>query len=271
MGVAKKFMTWLNGDDDDDEDLEDEYADDEYEDEEYEEEEKPSVFARLKARFLPNNKPETEEEDDDEDTEAAAAQEPARSNLASRNTLLTAGAYKDVQRSETSYANTVNRQAAASTQFSHATAQPSYQAAQRTTTAYPTNSGTQFTPAASQSAYPQKTPLAPSKERTASLNPSANVPQKQFSVMKPTSFEDSSSIVDVLRNGKAIIVNFEGANPALSQRIMDFVCGCIYTIDGQILQISGYIFIVAPKDVDITGDYTAFLQQDSFGVPTFRQ
>ncbi|MBR6019590.1 MAG: cell division protein SepF [Lachnospiraceae bacterium] len=254
MGVGKKFLTWLNGDDEDDEDLDDDYA--EYEDDDEEEgEAKPSLFARLKAKVFPNKGNEEDEYDDEADDEVVA-QEPAKSNLTSKNTILTAGTYNSIQRSETNYQNTVNRQAQASTQFSHASQpayqQPAYQAAQ-------------------QPAYPQKTPLAPTKERTASLNPTANVPQKQFSVMKPTSFEDSSSIVDVLRNGKAIIVNFEGANPALSQRIMDFVCGCIYTIDGQILQISGYIFIVAPKDMDITGDYTAFLQQDSFGVPTFRQ
>ncbi|MBR7020765.1 MAG: cell division protein SepF [Lachnospiraceae bacterium] len=267
MGVGKKFLTWLNGEDDEDEDLEDEFDDDaEYEDDEEDGEHKPSIFARLKARFLPNKANDEEEDDDEASAEEVAQKEPAKSNLASRNTLLTASAYRDVQRSETGYANTVNRQAAASTQFSHATTQPAYQ--QQSTTFRP---AVPQSAASTQPAYPQKTPLAPTKERTASLNPTANVPQKQFSVMKPTSFEDSSSIVDVLRNGKAIIVNFEGSNPGLSQRIMDFVCGCIYTIDGQILQISGYIFIVAPKDMDITGDYTAFLQQDSFGVPTFRQ
>lgn len=252
MGIFKKFTTWLNGDDDDDEELEDEYDDAEYEDDEYEEDNKPSLFARLKARFFPNRS-DDEEDDDDEAAPEEIAQEPARSNLAAKNTLLTAGTYSDVRRSETNYANTVNRQAAASSQFSR----PAASSISNATLGQP--------------GYPQKAPLAPTKERTAALNPTANVPQKQFSVMKPTSFEDSSSIVDVLRNGKAIIVNFEGGSPALSQRIMDFVCGCIYTIDGQILQISGYIFIVAPKDMDITGDYTAFLQQDSFGVPTFRQ
>ena len=255
MGAFKKFVTWLNGEEEDDEDLDADYGE-EYEEDDEDAEEKPSFFARLKGKIFPNRSNE-DDEDELEETPAAPA-EPARSNLASQNTLLTAGTYSDVRKSETNYTNTVNRQAAASSQFSHT--QQTYQQ-----TAY------QAAPAAQQPAYPQKTPLAPSKDRTATLNPTANVPQKQFSVMKPTSFEDSSSIVDVLRNGKAIIVNFEGFNPAISQRIMDFVCGCIYTIDGQILQISGYIFIVAPKDMDITGDYTAFLQQDSFGVPTFRQ
>lgn len=263
MGAFKKFVTWLNGDEEDDEDLDAEY-DEEYEDEEDEGEAKPSLFARLKSKVFPKRTIENDEDEADDEEESVSA-EPARSNLASQNTLLTAGAYSDVRKSETNYANTVNRQAAASSQFSHASQQTAFQPK------YQQNSYQASATAAQQPSYPQKTPFSPAKDRTASLNPTANAPQKQFSVMKPTSFEDSSSIVDVLRNGKAIIVNFEGFSPAISQRIMDFVCGCIYTIDGQILQISGYIFIVAPKDMDITGDYTAFLQQDSFGVPTFRQ
>ncbi|MBR5712543.1 MAG: cell division protein SepF [Lachnospiraceae bacterium] len=254
MGILSKFSNWFNGDDD--EDLDEEYENYVYEesgedaDDDDDEEEKPSLFARLKARFIRSDD-ELDDEEDDEDEDDVPAYEQ-RSNLASQNTRLTASRNSNlrqvVSQREHAYTNTVNRQASAAGTFAQ---RQSY--------------------AAQNASYPQKTPLVASPERTASLNAAANSPQKQFSVMKPTSFEDSSSIVDVLRNGKAIIVNFEGFSPAISQRIMDFICGCIYTIDGQILQISGYIFIVAPKDVDITGDYTAFLQQDSFGVPTFRQ
>ena len=252
MNFFKKIADWVNGEDDDD-DLDEEYDnyvyDEENDDEDYEEDEKPSVFARLKARFIRSDDEIPDDEDDEEEEDDYPAAKTPASTRPSSNIRLTptnssSNYARTVAQREHSYSNTVARQSSAATQFSH------------------TNTTT---------SYPQKTPLVASPERTQSLNAAANAPQKQFSVMKPTSFEDSSSIVDVLRNGKAIIVNFEGFNPAIAQRIMDFVCGCIYTIDGQILQISGYIFIVAPKDVDITGDYTAFLQQDAFGVPTFRQ
>lgn len=241
MGILNKFSSWLNGEDDDDYDAEYENYIEESEDEDYEDEgeKKPSLFARMKARFLRSDDDLPEEEDE----EPVAPAEPAKSNLSAQNTRLRATYSQATAQREKAYSSAVNRQANVAGTFSH-TSTPS---------------------------YPQKTPFAPEPQRTASLNAAANAPQRQFSVMKPTSFEDSSSIVDVLRRGKAIIVNFEGFSPAISQRIMDFICGCIYTIDGQILQISGFIFIVAPKDVDITGDYTAFLQQDSFGVPTFKQ
>ena len=39
-----------------------------------------------------------------------------------------------------------------------------------------------------------------------------------------------------------------------SQRIMDFISGCIYSIKGQYHQISKYIFIFTPENVDISGD-----------------
>ena len=250
MGIVKKFTDWLNGDEDEDLDEEYEnYRDDAADEDDYEED-KPSFFQRLKSRFVRSGN----DDDEEEEAEQAAPEEPVadrRSNLSSANKILKAPASNNyrsqVAARETAYQSAVTRQANAAGTFSHTT-----------TTAANTT-------------YPQKQAFAPNTERNASLNAAANVPQKQFSVMKPTSFDDASSICDVLRNGKAIIVNFEGFSPAISQRIMDFVCGCIYAIDGQILQISGFIFIVAPKDMDITGDYTAFLQQDSFGVPTFRQ
>lgn len=93
----------------------------------------------------------------------------------------------------------------------------------------------------------------------------------EVSIMKPTCFEDSQDICDALVSGKPIIVNLENFDMDLAQRVMDFVCGCLYSINGKLHQISGYIFIVSPDDVDISGDYLALMRQDGFGVPTFNR
>ncbi|MDO4317118.1 MAG: cell division protein SepF [Lachnospiraceae bacterium] len=93
----------------------------------------------------------------------------------------------------------------------------------------------------------------------------------EVSIMKPTCFEDSQDICDALVAGKPIIVNLENFDVELAQRVMDFVCGCLYSINGKLHQISGYIFIVSPDEVDISGDYLALMRQDGFGVPTFNR
>lgn len=90
-------------------------------------------------------------------------------------------------------------------------------------------------------------------------------------IMKPISFEDSQDICDTLLNGRAAVVNLEGFDPADAQRIMDFISGAVYAINGKLHQISKYIFIFSPDTIDISGDYLDLMPEEGFGVPTINK
>lgn len=91
-------------------------------------------------------------------------------------------------------------------------------------------------------------------------------------IMKPTSFEDSQDICDMLLTGRAAVVNLEGFDSEEAQRVMDFISGCVYAISGKLHQISKYIFIFSPDNVDISGDYLELASDNfGFGVPTFNK
>lgn len=90
-------------------------------------------------------------------------------------------------------------------------------------------------------------------------------------IMKPSSFEDSQDICDLLLTGRAVVVNLEGFDPMDAQRIMDFISGAVYAINGKLHQISKYIFIFSPDTIDISGDYLGFIADDSFEVPTLNK
>ena len=85
-------------------------------------------------------------------------------------------------------------------------------------------------------------------------------------VIKPTTFEDSREITETLLSGRAVVLNFEGLDVDLAQRIIDYTCGSCVAIDGNLRKISNYIFIVTPKSVDISGDLQDLLS-DAFEVP----
>ncbi len=89
-------------------------------------------------------------------------------------------------------------------------------------------------------------------------------------VMKPKSLEDSQDICDVLLSNCVAIVNLEDNDLALSQRIMDFISGAVYSINGKLFQISNLIFITAPGSVDVSGDYNDILAQSGFDVPILK-
>ncbi len=89
-------------------------------------------------------------------------------------------------------------------------------------------------------------------------------------IMKPSSFEDSQDICDMLLTDRATVVNLEGFDSDEAQRIMDFISGCIYAINGKLHQISKYIFIFSPDSIDISGDYLD-LADIGFGVPNLNK
>ncbi|MCH5265633.1 MAG: cell division protein SepF [Lachnospiraceae bacterium] len=101
---------------------------------------------------------------------------------------------------------------------------------------------------------PKRTGFLGSKPKVVSMNRST----MQVSIIKPSTFEDSQEICNMLLAGRPVVVNLEGFDPDDAQRIMDFISGCIYAINGKYHQISKYIFIFSPENVDISGDSLTF-------------
>lgn len=73
-------------------------------------------------------------------------------------------------------------------------------------------------------------------------------------VIKPTSMEDTREIADTLVDNSTVILNLEGIDVELAQRIIDFTSGACYSLGGTLQKVSSYIFVLGPYNVDITGD-----------------
>lgn len=73
-------------------------------------------------------------------------------------------------------------------------------------------------------------------------------------VVKPTSVDDSREITETLLAGRTVILNLEGMDLEIAQRIIDFISGATFAISGNLQKISNYIFLVTPTNVDISGD-----------------
>ena len=63
-------------------------------------------------------------------------------------------------------------------------------------------------------------------------------------VMKPTSFEDAREITETLLMNRTVVLNVEGLDVEIAQRIIDFTSGSCYAINGNLQKISNYIFII---------------------------
>ncbi|MEA5047690.1 MAG: cell division protein SepF [Eubacteriales bacterium] len=73
-------------------------------------------------------------------------------------------------------------------------------------------------------------------------------------VYHPVSYEDTQSIIDNLKNRKPVIVNMEELEIDTAQRILDFLSGAVYALNGTMCKISRGIFVVAPNNYDVVGN-----------------
>lgn len=71
-------------------------------------------------------------------------------------------------------------------------------------------------------------------------------------VSEPESFEEVQLLADHLKNRRQIILNFEATAPEVSQRIIDFLSGALYALDGHSQQLGKSIFLFAPVNTEIT-------------------
>ncbi|MBR2240334.1 MAG: cell division protein SepF [Clostridia bacterium] len=84
-----------------------------------------------------------------------------------------------------------------------------------------------------------------------------NMPQMQqikMVISQPTSFEQSESICDLLKEKKSVIVNLDYVNKDVARRIIDVISGAVHALDGHIQKVSNSIFLIAPYNYDITNE-----------------
>lgn len=91
------------------------------------------------------------------------------------------------------------------------------------------------------------TPMRNSRRSSQTVN-------MEVCVIKPTSMEDTREIADTLVDNSTVILNLEGIDVELAQRIIDFTSGACYSLGGSLQKVSSYIFVLGPSNVDITGD-----------------
>lgn len=99
--------------------------------------------------------------------------------------------------------------------------------------------------------------------RNSKVVPMRSSGDMEVCVIKPTYYENTREIIDTLLAGKSVVLNLEGIKLDLAQRIIDSVSGGCYAIQGNLQKISGYIYLVTPSSVDITGDFQELVSDSS--------
>ena len=78
--------------------------------------------------------------------------------------------------------------------------------------------------------------------------------KQEVVLFRPTSFNDTSKAADDLRHRKAVIVNMENVDKAMARRVVDFLSGCVYALDGTVKKIAQSAYLFCPHNMDVVGD-----------------
>ncbi len=84
-------------------------------------------------------------------------------------------------------------------------------------------------------------------------NSRGNMIKSKITTIRPKSFvDDAQTIANSLREKVPVIINFENTDTADAQRIVDFISGTVYALNGTLRQVSQKVFISAPNNVTVT-------------------
>ena len=78
--------------------------------------------------------------------------------------------------------------------------------------------------------------------------------QMQVVLVKPDRFDNVSEIAEHLRSKHAVVLNLEATNKDIARRLVDFLSGCAYALDGTVKKVSQATYVFCPYNMEILGD-----------------
>lgn len=99
-------------------------------------------------------------------------------------------------------------------------------------------------------------PVAPAASSYSSpvLSMNKSAAKQEVVLFHPNSFSDITKAADDLCANKAVVVNMEGVDKALARRVVDFLSGCVYALQGTVNKIAQSAYLFCPHNMSVVGD-----------------
>jgi cell division inhibitor SepF len=105
----------------------------------------------------------------------------------------------------------------------------------------------------------------PSERRTRVLRPVENGGRDvRVHLVIPKSFNDAQDVADKFKDSIPVIINLQGAETDLSKRLIDFASGLTYALDGGMQRIADKVFLLTPRNVEVSAEERARLIEKGF-------
>ncbi len=78
--------------------------------------------------------------------------------------------------------------------------------------------------------------------------------QAKIVILKPKCFNDTTTVADELKMRRPVVIDVGALDPDEARRVVDFIAGTVYGVDGNMQKVSGGIFLATPSHMDIMGE-----------------
>ena len=139
--------------------------------------------------------------------------------------------------------------------------EPAQEPASRGRRPSPFASSAQAAPAAA--AAPVSAPAAPTPTFGGQVL-NMNSGKQEVVLFHAKTFDDAAKAVDELCKRKAVILNMENVDKALTRRVVDFLSGAVYAVDGRVKKVAQSTYLFCPHNMDVSGDLENIKTEESY-------
>ncbi|KRN78361.1 cell division protein SepF [Fructilactobacillus lindneri] len=111
-----------------------------------------------------------------------------------------------------------------------------------------------FNEDADNNVFDQKNDVKNANPRKVLAMSDKRIPDSKINIVEPRIFADAKNIGNKLMSGNAVLMKMENVNATTIRRIVDFISGTVFAIDGNIQQIDDKVYLCTPKNYAIDGD-----------------
>lgn len=76
----------------------------------------------------------------------------------------------------------------------------------------------------------------------------------KVSIVKPNDYDEATQICDDLKNRKIVVVNVSELEPKIAQRLLDFMGGASYVLNGELQEVEKGVYLLSPSNVEVSKD-----------------
>ena len=91
-----------------------------------------------------------------------------------------------------------------------------------------------------------------------------NTTPAKVSVLEPAAFNDAQALADRFKRQQPVILNLQNVDGELSRRMVDFCSGLTYALDGQIQSVANRVFLLTPRNVEVSAEERKRLAERAF-------